>query len=323
MAQKINMNSLTDQVKSAFLGVAVGDAVGVPVEFKPREYLKRVPVTDMIGFGTYSLKPGTWSDDSSLTFCLAEALTQDFRLENVATNFLNWYEHAYWTAEGEVFDIGITTQDALDRLLEGVSPESSGDTRVDSNGNGSLMRILPLLFYIQDKPIRERFELTRQVSCITHAHIRSVLACFIYLEYARYMLQGQDKFEALKTIQDTLPTTFAEWQIPAEEVRVFDRIFTQNIHELTEDDIQSSGYVLHTLEASLWCFLQTNNYASAVLKAVNLGKDTDTTAAVTGGLAGLTYGWGDIPVNWLNQTLKVSEIMDLAERVAQKLETLA
>jgi ADP-ribosylglycohydrolase len=182
------------------------------------------------------------------------------------------------------------------------------------------MRILPLLFYIQEKPIHERFELTRQVSSITHAHIRSVLACFIYLEYARYLLQGQGKFEAYKSIQLALPSIFEELQIPADEVQVFDRILKKNIQELPEDEIQSSGYVLHTLEASFWCLLQTDKYADAVLKAVNLCKDTDTTAAVVGGLAGLIYGWGNIPANWLSQTLKVPEIIDLAERMSQKIE---
>ena len=152
---------MQNNIKSVLFGVAVGDAIGVPVEFNTRGEIKENPVTDMIGFGTYNLPAGTFSDDSSLTFCLAEALTNEFDLNRIGRNFVNWYHNDYWTATGTVFDIGIGTSIAIDRIAEGVHPEIAGGNDVTSNGNGSLMRISPLVFYLMDKPIDERFEITK------------------------------------------------------------------------------------------------------------------------------------------------------------------
>jgi len=163
-----NETTIITEIKSALFGVAVGDALGVPVEFNSRQTIAKNPVTDMVGFGTYNLPPGTWSDDSSLAFCLAEALTQGFELKTIGQNFVNWYNHNFWTPRGNVFDIGIATRQAIARLAQGEKAELSGGFDESDNGNGSLMRILPLLFYIQDKPINERYEITKQVSSITH-----------------------------------------------------------------------------------------------------------------------------------------------------------
>lgn len=159
-------------------GVIVGYALGVPVEFKSRKTIIQNPITDMIGYGTYNFPPGTFSDDSSLTFCLAEGLTQDFDLKTTGDNFVKWYHHNFWTPYGHVFDIGLTTQVAINRLAQNTTPDLVGSFDEQSNGNGSLMRILPLVFYIKDKPIKERFEITKQVSSLTNGHMRSVIACF-------------------------------------------------------------------------------------------------------------------------------------------------
>lgn len=301
--------------KDLLLGVAVGDALGVPVEFESRETISQNPVADMTGYGTYDLPPGTFSDDSSLTFCLAEALTQDFNLQRVADHFVNWMLHGYWTADGHVFDVGIATSKAIDRLRRGCEPEFAGGTTEFDNGNGSLMRILPLVTYLKDKERFERFELTKQVSSITHGHIRSVLACFYYLEFARKLLDGATKFEAYDSLKTELIDFFSEQSINPEEVSLFDRLLVGNIHELPSDEIKSGGYVVHTLEASIWCLLTTDSYESATLKAVNLGEDTDTTGAVTGGLAGILYGYQDIPANWLHKLARRADIEDLADRL--------
>lgn len=309
----------SDKIKSVLFGVAVGDALGVPVEFKSRQVIRKNPVTDMIGYGTYNLPPGTFSDDSSLTFCLAEALTNEFDLNIIGQNFIKWCYNNYWTPRGIVFDIGIATRQAIDRLAKGEQPDLAGGSDVSSNGNGSLMRILPLLFYLLDKPITERYEITKQVSSITHGHIRSVIACFYYLEFARQLSANKDKFEVYKNLQTEITTHLTSLSINPAEVALFDRLLTQNIYELTEENIFSSGYVLHTLEASIWCLLKTDNYKDAVLKAVNLGEDTDTTGAVTGGLAGLFYGLDNIPTNWRKQIARNSEIENLAERLGDKI----
>lgn len=313
------MMDLPYQIKSALFGVAIGDALGVPVEFKSREAILQNLVTDMIGYGTYNQPPGTFSDDSSMTFCLAEALTNDFDLNQIARNFVKWYHENFWTAGGEVFDIGIATRGAINRIAHGEVPEFAGSTDASSNGNGSLMRILPLLFYIKDLPISERYEITKKVSSITHGHIRSVISCFYYLEFTREILLGKEKFEIYQKLQTEIPDFLNSLSIDQYEISFFDRLLKDDISELGEYEISSSGYVLHSLEASIWCLLNTDNYKEATLKAVNLGEDTDTTAAITGGVAGLLYGFDTIPENWVEQLARKEDIDDLAGRLARKI----
>lgn len=309
----------TDKIKSVLFGVAVGDALGVPVEFNGRETIRKNPVTDFMGYGTYNLPAGTWSDDSSLTFCLAEALTNEFDLHIIGQNFVKWRYSNFWTARGNVFDIGNATQQAIDRLATGVQSDLAGGFEASSNGNGSLMRVSPLLFYLLDKPVNVRYEITKQVSSITHGHIRSVIACFYYLEFARQLVAQKDKFEIYKNLQTEITNQLTSLSINPTEIAKFDRLLKQNIHEQTEENVYSSGYVLHTLEASIWCLLTTDNYKDAVLKAVNLGEDTDTTGAVTGGLAGLLYGFDNIPANWIKQLARNNDIENLAERLGEKI----
>ncbi|NOS93164.1 MAG: ADP-ribosylglycohydrolase family protein, partial [Cyclobacteriaceae bacterium] len=155
------MNS--DKIKSVLFGVAIGDALGVPVEFNTRNTISQNPVVDMIGYGTYNLPPGTWSDDSSLTFCLAEVLAAKFDLNAIGQNFVKWLYSNYWTPRGNVFDVGIATREAIYQLAKGVQPELAGGVSVSSNGNGSIMRISPLLFYLSEKPVTERYAITNQV----------------------------------------------------------------------------------------------------------------------------------------------------------------
>lgn len=306
-------------IKDSLFGLAVGDALGVPVEFKSRETIRQKPVTDMIGYGTHNLPPGTWSDDSSLAFCLAEALTQDFHLNTIGDNFQKWLFQSYWTPHGSVFDIGITTRQAIYNLSTGTRPDLAGGFDEHENGNGSLMRILPLLFYIKDNPVDQRYQITKAVSSITHGHIRSVIACFYYLEFARELINKVDKFNCYKNLKTSISDYLHSLSINQDEIKVFDRLLKGDIQDLPETEIQSSGYVLHTLEASIWCILTTANYKDAVLKAVNLGKDTDTTGAVTGGLAGLLYGFDSIPANWVRQLARQEDIDELCTRLTARL----
>jgi ADP-ribosylglycohydrolase len=309
-----------DFIKDVLLGVAVGDALGVPVEFKTRKSLQDDPVTGMRGYGSHHQPPGTWSDDSALTFCLAEMLCGEYNLDNLAQRFVNWEHHAYWTPHGSVFDEGIATSAAIHRLARGVPPVQAGGNDEGSNGNGSLMRILPLLFLVKKHDIDKRFQITKDVSSLTHRHIRSVIACFIYLEIALELLSGKEKMEAYQNACATVRNFLNETATcTAEERSYFLRILSGAIFELKEANIHSGGYVVHTLEASLWCFLNTGNYVEAVLKAVNLGEDSDTTGAVTGGLAGLFYGWQTIPEEWFAVLARRTEIEDLGRRLEKKL----
>jgi ADP-ribosyl-[dinitrogen reductase] hydrolase len=315
---------MKNHIKAALFGVAIGDALGVPVEFKSREYLKENPVTDMIGYGSHNQPTGTWSDDSSLTFCLAESLCKGYNLGDLARRFVKWREYAYWTAHGRVFDIGIATSQAIHSLSKGVAPTVAGGKDEDSNGNGSLMRILPLAFYIKNLPIERRFQAVKDVSSLTHAHIRSVVACFIYVEMALQLIKGKGALEAYQSTKEVANDFLNNQPICSQnELDKFHRIlgFHANpnyqimpIYEHYEAEIESSGYVIHSLEASLWCLLTSNSYQETVLKAVNLGKDTDTTGAIAGGLAGLLYGFDAIPKEWVNKLAKKKEIEDLCER---------
>jgi ADP-ribosyl-[dinitrogen reductase] hydrolase len=315
-------------IKDALFGVAIGDALGVPVEFLTRETLNRFPVINMREFGSHHQPAGTWSDDSSLTFCLAEMLCKKFNLADLANRFINWREYAYWTAHNQVFDVGIATSAAIQNLIGGTVPTLAGGNNEGSNGNGSLMRILPLIFFIKDKTIQERFRYISDVSSLTHRHIRSVVACFIYCEYALLLLQGIEKMKAFRMMQQSVNQFLKEEPICSEyEINKFHRLLENPIndykiipiYQYEENEIYSSGYVLHTLEAAFWCILNTDNFKDAVLKAVNLGSDTDTTGAVTGGLAGILYGWETIPEDWIEVLAKKEDIADLSIRLYKKI----
>lgn len=307
-------------IKDVLLGVAVGDALGVPVEFKSRRELLDDPVTGVRGYGSHRQPPGTWSDDSSLTFCLAEMMCKKYDLQDLANRFVNWKTYNYWTPHNEVFDMGIATSAAIDRMARGVDPRQAGGNSVDSNGNGSLMRILPLLFLVKDLDIDRRYLMVSDVSSLTHRHVRSVLSCFIYIEIAMGLLLGKGKHEAYRRACETVKGFLDTSAICTdEEKKIFSRILSGTIDKEEEQNIYSSGYVLHTLEASVWCFLNTASYERAILKATNLGSDTDTTAAVTGGLAGLLYGWQTIPEEWLSALARRTDIEELAERLGKKL----
>ncbi len=305
------MKQISEKIKAAILGVAVGDALGVPVEFKTRTYLEVNPVTDMIGGGTYSQPTGTWSDDSSLTFCLMQSLLNGYDLMHIAKLFVRWKNEAYWTAHDNRFDIGNTTAGALNLFNKIKNPLSCGSTGERSNGNGSLMRIMPLAFYTKNSSVMERFRIIKEVSSITHAHIRSVLACYYYIEFAIALINDENKFEAYKIANNKFEELINTNDVYQKEKAHFYRILSGNISELSVNEVESSGYVMHALEASLWCLLNNNSYKETVLKAVNLGSDTDTTAAIAGGLAGLLYGYEHIPAMWINKLARKNDILQL------------
>jgi ADP-ribosyl-[dinitrogen reductase] hydrolase len=311
----------TNSVHSALFGLAVGDALGVPVEFQSRESLKRFPVSTMREYGSHSQPKGTWSDDSSLTFCLADSLCNGYDLNEIANYFLLWSLGDFWTPYGRVFDIGVATRNAIYRISKGESPILCGGIDEEDNGNGSLMRILPLAFYLQNETNTEViFQKVKEVSSITHGHFRSVFSCFIYIIFVLELLKNKNKWEAYDSTKKSVNDFVAKNQFNQKEINLFQRILKENINELHEDKIHSSGYVLHSLEASLWCVLNSNSYEETVLKAVNLGEDTDTTGAISGGLAGIIYGYKSIPKDWLNVLARKKAIEDLCAKLNKKYE---
>lgn len=315
------MSALYSPYRALLLGFATGDALGVPVEFKSRkELIVNGKVEDMIGYGTYNLPPGIWSDDSALALCLAEMLTGEYDLRKLASFFIAWLDQAWWTAHGVVFDVGNATQEAIGRLRMGVPPTEAGVSGENQNGNGSLMRIFPLIFWLKGKSPETKFAAVKEVSSLTHRHIRAVLACHYATEFALLLLDGQSPREAYTAMQHNTKMFWAMQGAPVEEIREYERLLKGDIAEIPEPQIRSSGYVVDTLEAAIWCLLTTESYPEAVLKAVNLGHDTDTTACVTGALAGLVYGAAAIPEKWLQKLAKRTEIEQLADRLQIKYE---
>lgn len=304
-------NNLLSQI---LLGVATGDALGVPVEFKKREELKANPIISMLEYGTHYQPRGTWSDDTSLTLCLAESIVEGLDTNQLAQKFIAWKNHNYWTPYGDVFDIGIGTALAIERLEKGEEPEYAGSFEESDNGNGSLMRILPLVLVTKDLDIEERYTITKKISSLTHAHVRSVMSCFYYLEMAKKIIGKKDKWQAYKELQTEMKNFFESKQINLSEIQKFNRLLVDDISLVEEKNIKSSGYVIDTLEASIWCLLTTSNYQEATLKGVNLGDDTDTTGAVIGGLASLYYGVESIPQEWIQCLARIDDISKLGNK---------
>ncbi len=306
-----------NKVLDGLFGLCIGDALGVPVEFVSREYLKTNPVKGMIGYGTHNQPPGTWSDDSSLTFCLAESLCNGYNLRDIANKFCRWLYEGYWTPYNKVFDVGSTTKIAISAIKKGVNPIEAGGKSEYDNGNGSLMRILPLAFYIKDMKINKRFKIIHEVSSITHSHIRSLIACGIYIEILINILKGNNLRSSYEDMKKTILNFYKKQQ---NELRHFKRILKQDISEIPEYKIKSRGYAIDTLEAALWCCLNNDSYKKTVLATVNLGGDTDTIGAVAGGLAGLYYGFKNIPKEWINVVARKEDIIELANKLNNSLK---
>lgn len=309
--------SLTEgQVLGGLFGVCIGDALGVPVEGLSRSQLKKNPVQ---GYGYRhvfrAVPPGWWSDDSSLTLCLAESLTSgSLDPSDIGSKFCRWLYEGYWTPGGRAFGIGFTTAQAIERIGEGVPPPLAGGRDEYSNGNGSLMRILPLAFYLFGREEPVCLEAVHQVSSITHAHPRSCIACFIHVQYALNLLRGDSPQESYARMRQSVSDCYREGPF-LDELPHFERVFGGDISRLRESEIRSSGYVVDTLEASLWCFLKEKTFAETVLHAVNLGGDTDTTGAVAGGIAGLYYGFDAIPGEWTERVARRDDIVSVGKKL--------
>lgn len=308
------MNDISEKERmlGGLWGAITGDALGVPVEFLRREHLRQNPVQEMRGYGTYNQPAGTWSDDSSLMLCTVENLLDGFNTKHLGKLFVRWLYEAHWTSWGEVFDVGGTTYQAINRLRQGEHPEHAGLIDENSNGNGSLMRILPVGLYYFSSPIKKLLDHAHRASALTHRHPRCQMACGFYCAMVSALLEGVTPKEAYsEAIQAT--RTFYERPPYSEEQSEFKRIISGDISTLPESEIGSSGYVIETLEASIWCLCNTASYDEAVLRAVNLGGDTDTTATVTGGLAGVCYGVDGIPGKWLEQLARRADLEVLFE----------
>lgn len=313
------MELLCKQIQDGILGLAVGDALGVPVEFLPRKKLRWSPVVGMRAYGTHNQPAGTWSDDTSMTLCTLKSLTKGVDYDDMMNRFCRWVDDGYMTAYGKLFDIGRTTLYALRLYRSGTPALQCGGTDVRDNGNGSLMRILPVIFYLRreygatcmDNP--EAFALIHNLSRLTHGHAISQIACGLYCCIANDLMNGTTLQDAIDSAALVLKNWYGLRQEFVPWISEFDFLNAETLVALPEEAIKSSGYVVDTLQAALWCLITNRSYHDCMLKAVNLGYDTDTVAAVAGGVAGILYGAESIPEDWLHVLAKKEEIIRLCE----------
>lgn len=287
-------------IRTAFLGFAIADALGVPFEFNSRKEMDRSPATGMTGFGTHMQPPGTWSDDTSMSLCVLENLIEGGDAASLSEKFVRWYRDEAYTANGQLFDIGITTSNALDAIIANGYPSPVESYDSTNAGNGSLMRAFPYAF-LPDQT--EAMVALVRDGRVTHPSSICTECCLFFVRFLQALLEGRDKSgawsDAVIYLTDR-PGFDAFDHGPAAGKEVLSRLLSGSFKSLPREEIESSGYVVHTLEAAIWCLFQSDSYTDAVLMAVNLGEDTDTVAAVTGVLAAVYFGERMIPEGWLN-----------------------
>lgn len=290
--------SVKDRAIGALLGLAVGDALGTTLEFQPRDSYPLL--TDMIGGGPFRLKAGEWTDDTAMALALADSLfgKHDLDEADLMQRFVQWWRDGIYSCTGECFDIGITTRNALSRWQATGDP-FAGATAPNTAGNGSLMRLSPVAIrFFRDRP-RLRDVAARQ-SRTTHAASEAVDACVAFAEVLADAIEGRSRTEALRTRD----TNYAGAIAP---------IMAGSWRGLARTDVKASGYVAHSLEASMWAAGRTGSFQEAVLLAANLGDDADTTAAITGQLAGSLYGASAFPLTWTSRLAWRTRIVGMAE----------
>ena len=305
---------MDNKLLSMIMGVALGDALGLPAQFYERKVLDKYPITKMEA-GEEGAS-GTYSDDTAMTLCTLASLVENnwkLNLHDIMARFINWYGHGYMAVKNITIDVGIATRKAIQRAYDGVPLDQCGGFGKWDCGNGSLMRISPLIFYFYKNSEADILKTTGEVSALTHAHDRCKMCCYIYVKLGLVLLNNAnaDKKELFKTaMKELVPELHKKFS--ASDVMLLNRLYDIDTFVKTNrDDIKSSGYVIDTLEASLWCFLTTNNFKDCILTAVNLGDDADTVAAIAGALAGLYYGYEAIPNEWIEQLLGKENIYKL------------
>ena len=273
-----------DRAIGAMLGLAVGDALGVTLEFTTRDSYE--PLETIIGGGPFGLKPGQWSDDTAMALALATSLVEKggFDPHDLMVRFYNWMAKGDYSCTGDCFDIGITTRKSLIRFRDSGDPYAGSKNPMNA-GNGSLMRLAPVAIrYWRDRETLR--EVAARQSETTHGAAEAVDACVAYAEILADAIEGKSRSQVLRPRSTEFAGNIAE-------------IMGGGWRGRRRETIRSSGYVAHSLEASLWCMGRSSNFAAAVLEAANLGDDADTTAAITGQLAGAFYGAAAIPQHLL------------------------
>lgn len=317
--------------KDGIFGVVVGDALGDSVQFMSRnEVLNRGLVMGMEDGGPFNTPAGTWTDDSAMTLATLASIVdkKDIDLEDIMDRFVAWLKNGEYTPFGYSFDIGMTCEQAISFYIRTRNVNTCGRTGEYANGNGALMRIMPACLYYYQKQVsgkiseKEAVEGVIKVASLTHNHLRTNICNGFYYFMVKSILDAKaaDHHESLTDLlQEGINNAisyFNEVVGGKLEMNHIKRIFDlENFKDTDESDISSSGYVVHTLEATVWSLINTDSFERALLKAVNLGDDSDTVGAITGGLAGLYYGYDVIPDEWLNVIQKREWIEDMINAI--------
>ena len=300
-----------NKLKNGILGFIIGDALGVPLEFKKREIFKNNKVTDMISSDRIGVK-GVWSDDSSMVIATMKAIIDNkgkINYESIMNNFILWVSNKDFIAIDKAFGIGRATFFFFfyyyNKRYEKIT--DCGMKGFNYNGNGSLMRILPIAYYCYYKKLNddEIYNLVKDVSSFTHSHEISILGCFIYVLLVIELLSGKEKVNAYSNIRKYNYRKY----FSLENIKYYDRLLNNDISKLDVDSISSMGFVVDTLEAVIWCFMNNNSYDKCVIEAINLGNDSDTIGALVGSLSGIYYN--DINNKWLNDIKRKNYLLDL------------
>ena len=311
------------------MGVVIGDVLGMPVQFLTREEVQEKPVTKMEGFGTYNMPPGTWSDDSSMTLATLDSIRELGRIDchDIMKRFEGWLMYGEYTPAGESFDQGRTCVEAIANYARTGDYRTCGRTGEWANGNGALMRIMPACLYAytrmqQGKMLAdEAVECVHQVSALTHNHLRSKIACGIYFFMICAILDEEGSLTAkMQKGMDAAARFYKADLANVVEWSRFGRL--SDLAEFAcceEAQIKSSGYVVDSLEAAVWSLITTESFKAGLLRAVNLGDDTDTVGAIAGGLAALHYGYENVPDEWKSVIIKGDEIVALCECVEEEM----
>ena len=302
-APSTTLAAIRDRALGAFVGLAVGDALGTTLEFRERDSYE--PLTEMVGGGPFRLAPGQWTDDTSMALCLAECLIARNGLDerDLLERFCRWFEDGENSCTGRCFDIGNVTASAL-MHFRSTGDIHAGPTDPRTAGNGSLMRLAPVALRYWNDPDALR-DAARRQSYTTHGATECVDACEALALMLANAIQG-------KPLSDVLSPSYGSTLCNG--VRT---IIAGSWRGKRREEILSSGYVLHSLEASLFCVGSTGSFEEAVLKAANLADDSDTTAAITGQLAGAVYGLSGIPRRWRQTLAWNGRIESLAKRLSE------
>ena len=298
-----------DRFRGCLLGLAAGDALGTTLEFKrPGSF---VPIDDMVGGGPFGLRPGQWTDDTSMALCLATSLVESggFDAADQMQRYVRWRRDGYLSATGSCFDIGNTVSAALSRFIED-GDAYAGSTAPNSAGNGSLMRLAPVPMYFSGDAA-EAIAMAADSSRTTHQAQEAVDACRYFAGLLIGALQGVDKETLLSGGYCPVEGLWESDPLAEKIARVADGSFKDR----NPPDIRGTGYVVEALEAALWAFHRSDGFREGALLAVNLGDDADTTGAIYGQIAGAHYGAETIPAAWRDKLAMVAKITSLADRL--------